>query len=431
MSPAAAAASSPLPWLADVVVLDFTQYLAGPLCTGILAALGADVVKIERPGHGDSNRHHPPYATSHGPDPWREAPDDTSLSFLKRNIGKRSCAIDLKSPAGRALLEQLAVRADVVVHNFRPGVPARLGLDAASLRALNPDVVLCEMSGLGGYAGPEDMRGVVDIVGQAIAGAMAITGDPHGDPTRFGAPIADQAAGLYAAIGVLGALVGQRCGRAEPAGSVLSVSMVGALSSLVWDEHLDVYHRPGQPSRHGNETPRNAPFNAYRARDGKYVAVAALNANEWACIVEATGIEAFRSRPEWSDTPARVRDREEIDRLLGEWMAERSRDEAVARLATRGVTVGPVLDVDDMLEEPRYRDSFLSRLEDPTHGLLEVMTPNFPITAADGPAWPQGRRAPALGEHTRDVLAEYCGLTDEEIARLEAEGVTQTAKARP
>ena len=408
--------------LEGITVLDFTQYLSGPLTSMVLGFLGADVIKVE-PLTGDGSREQPPFV---GPDGEgdlygsRLAENHMGLAFLKRNVGKRSIAIDLKSDAGRLIIQRLVKRSDVVLHNFRPGVVERLGIDEASIRAINPEAIYLEISGLGSY--DHSWRGgVVDVVGQAMSGAMGITGMPDGPPVRSAVPIADQVAGLFGAIGVLAALLGKNL-QGTPSGAV-RVSMLQALGFLVWDEHLDTYAEAGLPARNGNRTHRNAPFDAYRCSDDRYVAIAAIGRGEWLRLRNATGILQFQD-PELESLSGRLSARLLIDALLSEWTARRTRDEVVDILEGHGCTVAPVYEPIDLLRDDRYRRAVL----------IDVLHPDGPVHAVRGrmplnwSAQPseEARSAPRLGADTRDVLAVVAGFTAEEIVALEREGVVNT-----
>ena len=407
--------------LSGYTVVDLTQYLSGPFCTMILGALGADVIKVEPVGVGDGNRHQPPFATSEGLAPTQTSADDVGLAFLKRNPGKRSIGIDLKDERGRRIFRDLVGRADAVVHNFRPGVAQRLGADRESLMRVNADLVYCKVEGLGHYASDGDERGVVDIVGQALSGIMAVTGQEGGPPTRVAVPIADQVAGLFAAIAVLGALLHRDGGRGAGSVSEVSVSMLSALSTLVWDEHLDVYHRNGLPPRAGNGTPRIVPFNTYLTADGRWIAISGVSVQEWRRLREL--VPAFRDRNEWDELAVRVGEREEVDRLLSDWVRGRTSERLMAEMTAAGVTAAPVYGPEDILQDERFKDMVLYEVQHPLYGGTGAYGARFPIIVNGEQAGPYDRAAPLLNEGARDLLAEYSALSDAEIERLEQDGV--------
>ncbi len=406
-----------LPLLHGYVILDMTRYLAGPFSTMILAALGATVVKVEEPGLGDTSRHQPPFVTKAGLRGERLAAADRGLAYLKRNASKLSIAVDLKSPEGKAALLKLISRSDALVHNFRPGVVERLGLDFASVEATNPGLVYCGISGFGPYAPDGDERGALDIIAQALCGVMAITGLADGEPLRSGAPISDCTAGMFAAIAVLAGLL-RRDGRQGVAKGVkLDVSMLNSVSFMTWDEHLDYYLRLGLPDRTGNSIKRIVPFNTYATRTGP-VAIAASGVNEWRRLCEATGIEEFNVRQDWLEVPNRVRDRETIDRLLQEWAAQFDRDEVVATLLRHGATAAPVYSVGDLVADQRFVDTMLYPVQDPELGVQPALAGRFPVVA-DG-RWSQFHESPAptLGRDTAQVLETLGGYSPDEILHL-------------
>lgn len=408
--------------LAGYTILDLTQYLAGPFCTLILAALGATVIKVEPTAGGDGNRHQPPFVTGDGlrsDGPSEE--EEVGLAFLKRNAGKLSLALDLKNKRGYELLRSLVRVSDACVHNFRPGVAERLGVDAPALRSINEKLVYCEISGLGHYASPGDDRGVVDIVVQALSGMMAFTGQTDGEPTRCAAPVGDQIGGLFAAISVLAGLL-ERDGKTKTQrGSGFTVSMLSALSSVVWDEHHDLYYREGQPERRGSGTQRIVPWNVFKAKDG-YLVIAAVSPQEWGRLVDATEIPELRSNDSWKILSNRVNDRDEIEHLLSAWTEGLSRDLAVARLLKFGVTTAPVYGILDILRDQRFRESMLSNVAHPIHGTVDALQSRFPIIVNDVQIKSYDRPAPLLGTDGRYVLEHFAGLSPDEIRRAEEEG---------
>ncbi len=383
--------------LEGYVVLDLTQYLSGPFCTFILGALGATVIKIEPPGHGDGNREQPPFVTRDGIRPHRTQPDDVGLAFLKRNPCKQSVTLDLKDERDYAVFLELARGADACVQNFRPGVAEKLRVDAAHLKAVNARLVYCEINGMGPYGTADDRRGVVDIIAQAMSGAMAFSGFADGPPTKFVSPIGDQAAGAFGAIAVLAGLLQRDGGRSSGVAPALEVSMLGALSLMVWDDHHDVYHRSGAAERSGNGVLRIVPFNTYPTGDDRYVAIAAVSPAEWQRLVAATGIPEFAQRTDWAVLSHRVGDRAAIDGLLGAWTRSMSRTEVMERLTAGEVTAAPVYGIADMLADERFREALLYRVQHPVYGEVDALNAKFPVVVDGVYAGPYAQPAPALG----------------------------------
>ena len=394
--------------LEGYVILDLTQYLAGPFCTFILGALGATVIKVEPPAGGDGNRHQPPFVTSEGLRSQKLSVDDVGLAFLKRNPCKQSVALDLKNEGDYETFLRLAKHADACVHNFRPGVAEKLRVDAAHLKAANERLVYCEISGFGPYgAAVGDRRGVVDIIAQAMSGAMAFTGLPDGPPTKFTSPLGDQVAGVFGAIAVLSGLLQRDGGRGTGVAPALEVSMLSALSLMVWDEHHDVYHRAGEPERSGNGTGRIVPFNTYKTRDDKHVAIAAVSPLEWKRLTEATGIADFETRSDWAVLSNRVVDRLAIDALISAWTESLSREEVMERLLAAGVTAAPVYGIADILEDELFRKKLLYRVQHPAYGEVDALNAKFPIVVDSVQIGPYARPAPILDGDGAELLARY------------------------
>lgn len=429
------------PCLTGFRVIDLTQFLAGPMCTEILAALGADVIKVEAP-NGDTCRWQPPFLTEEGLD-WLPSGDHDSgppfgLAYAKRNLDKRSVAIDLKSKRGVEVLSRMIRNADALIHNFRPGVAERLGIGQRAVRELSPDLVYCSINGFGRYSD----GGAVDVVVQALSGLMGATGEEGGRPLRCAAPVADQSAALFAAVAVLAGLLGREKRRSrEPQartsedateGLQFEVSMLGALSALLWDEHPDVYEAMGAPRRRGNGTGRIVPFDTYQTADGKHVAIAAVGLGEWRRLAEATEIRSFVEREDWNDVAYRIRDRAEIDGLLRAWVGKQPRDQVLRRLQKGEVTTAPVYEIDDIIADTRFCETTLVKMGDEASfsdaiGLgsrreQQAFRARFPIVV-DGRGLDEGHRhAPRFGSSTFDVLRHVCAYSSDEITALRLDG---------
>lgn len=412
--------------LAGYTILDLSQYLSGPLCSTTLAALGADVIKVEPP-QGDGNRQLPPFLEHGDAD---EPKHNRSLVFLKRNQGKKSIVLDLKSSGGQKVLHRLIAEADVLLHNFREGVAERVGADYESAIATNKDLIYCSITGQLGKIGevpsdtPPQPAGVIDVVGQALSGFLGSTGPQGGDPVRSRAPIADQTAGLYATISILAAVIDRDVNNRGRGSRRVRVPMVESLAALLWDESLDAFQQQGMENRMGNISGRLCPYNTYRTRDGSFVTIAAASRGEWQRLVEAVQLPELE-RPEWLEASERSASRDTIDGILADWAAQHDRDDLIRALRAHGVTVGAVLEIDDMLSHDAYRESVLYTIEDDNFGVLHA--PRFPIEI-DGQR-PAGRTGavPKLGEDSIEVLRETAGLTTEEIDELLASGAVRGA----
>lgn len=417
--------------LAGYTILDLSQYLSGPLCTTTLAALGADVIKVEPP-QGDGNRQLPPFLERGDAE---EPKHNRSLVFLKRNQGKKSIVLDLKTAGGQKVLHRLIAESDVLLHNFRDGVAERVGADYASAVASNKDLIYCSITGQLGNIGevpsenPPQPAGVIDVVGQALSGFLGSTGPKGGDPVRSRAPIADQTAGLYATISILAAIIERDVANGGSGSRQVRVPMVESLAALLWDESLDAFQQQGMENRMGNISGRLCPYNTYRTRDESFVTIAAASRGEWQRLNLAVQLPDL-DRPEWQEAAQRSADRDMIDGILAAWAAQHDRDDLIRALRAHGVTVGAVLDIDDMLSHDAYRESVLYSIEDDNFGVLHA--PRFPVEI-DGhrPAGPTGD-VPRLGGDSLEILRENAGLTSPEIDELLASGAVRgsTAPAR-
>lgn len=405
--------------LAGLRVLDLTVALAGPYGTLLLAGLGAEVIKIEAPGGGDIARHNPPFYGADGMHFDTVGEDDISLSILARAREKKSVSLDLKSAAGREIFYELVKQADVVFENLSDGTVERLGVDYESVRAVNPRIVYCSVTGLGRpslYPGVKAM----DITVQALSGLMDTTGFADGPPVRTGIAISDLLAPLYAVIGVQSALW-QRSVTGE--GQHVVVSMLECLTSLLPFEHFDVLQRNGFPPRSGNHHNRLAPFGLYRTSDG-YVSIAAAN-DEWTrAIFEAMGEPELIDDPRFTGRGPRAVHADVLNALIEGWTVRRSSAEVIEELTVRrSVPCVPVRTALEAMSDPAmFERGALQHLKHPRAGEIDAVAGGIPIHLSESTV---GLDHPAveLGTHNDEVYGKLLGFDAEKLASLKENGI--------
>ncbi len=390
--------------LDGVRVLDLTRVLAGPYCTMVLADLGAEVVKVEAPGRGDDARQFGPFV------------GDESAYFMSLNRNKRSITLDLKSDRGRAVLLELVRAFDVVVENYRGGTMERLGLGYDRLRAANPRIVYAAVSGFG-HTGPYREKPAYDVVVQGMGGLMSITGQPDGPPTRVGASVGDITAGLFTAIGILAAL--RRRDRTGEGGKV-DVSMLDCQVAIL-ENAIARYRVTGEvPRRIGNRHPSITPFTAVPTADG-YVVVAIGNDKLWTAFCDLVARPDLRHDPRFATNQSRTEHWSELEPALEEIFGARTTDQWLEALEPAGIPCGPINTVDRVLADPQVRErGMVVEMAHPTAGRLEMA--GCPVKLS-GHADAAPNPSPLLGAHTEEVLKEYLGLDEHEVARLREEGV--------
>ena len=396
-------AGQPAGPLAGVKVLDLTQIMAGPMCTLLLADLGADVIKIERPGSGDDTRRM-----------GTLLPNGFSAGFLALNRNKRSIALDLRSDDGKAVFRRMAETADVVVENFRPGVMERLELGYAALSAINPRLVYASISGFGG-TGPYRSRGGFDLVAQGMSGLMSITGFPGGPPAKVGVPITDIGAGSFTAFGILAAYIhARRTGQGQQVDASL---LEAGIAYTVW-ESSEYFAAGVVPGPLGSAHRVNAPYQALRTADG-YINIGAASQPTWEQFCRAIGQEALIDDPRYREPNDRKARETELAELLESILSEHTTDYWMAQLDAAGVVAGPIYDMAQVYaDEQAQAREMLVTLDDAELGQLRNIGIPVKLSATPGRI---RRRAPALGEHTRRILQEH-GYGDGEIEALLAAG---------
>ena len=381
--------------LAGFRVLDLTSSLAGPTATEILGALGADVVKIEHPGRGDEARDWGPRFFDGG-----------SVMFFSANAGKRSLALDLKSPAGLDVLLRLADGADVAVQSLRPGTAERLGFGPQPLRARNPRLVYATI-GAFGPTGPLSSEPGYDPLMQAAAGIMSVTGESDRPPVRVGASLVDIGTGIWAALAIVAALH-------EGQGRTLDLSLYETALSLVPYQLVDVLAGGAPAGRHGTAFPLIVPYQVFETADGELMIVAA-NDRLYAKACDAMGAPELASDPRFATNPLRVANREELIPLIQTRIARQETTPLLARLREAGVPASPVNDLAGVAQEEQlHATGILQELAG-----RELVSPPF---SADGERVRYRSEPPLLGQHSREILAE-AGYGEAEIDALAESGV--------
>ena len=385
-----------------IKVLDLTRVIAGPLCTQILADMGATVYKIEKPGEGDDTRRMGPFL----PDAEHGGDSNDSALYLAYNRGKHSITLDIATPEGAALAQDLAARCDVVVENYKVGTLARYGLDEASIRKRKPDVIYCSVTGFG-QSGPYAARPAYDFILQGLAGVMSTCGQPEGSPgagpMRTAIPITDVVTGLYAAIGVVSALYHRR---ETGEGQHLDAAMLDA--SVALNGHLAIgYLMTGiTPARVGNTNPIASPSEGLVCAEGHLI-VAVGNNGQFQGLCRVLG------QPQWADderfrtNALRVAHRAELRDVLAPLLATRSRAELLTAFEQAGIPGGPINDMAGVFDDPQTCHRELA-LQLPHSRGVELPTVRSPLRFSGTPV--QHRAAPMLGEHSKQVLAAELGL---------------------
>jgi formyl-CoA transferase len=409
-----------MPPLSNLTILDLSRILAGPWATQMLADLGAEVIKIEKPGEGDDTRRWGP--------PWLTAADGTptaeSAYYLAANRGKRSVAIDIAHPEGADLVRRLAAGADVLVENFKVGGLAKYGLDWATLSALNPRLVYCSITGYG-QTGPNAHRAGYDAAIQAEAGLMSITGEPDGapgaGPQKVGVAVADLMTGMYAVAGILAALRhAERTGQGQHIDLALYDTQVGWLANQAMNWLVGGV----VPERRGTAHPNIVPYQVMPAADGHFMLAVGNDAQFRRCC-EVIGAPELADDPRYATNAARVAHRDTLVPLLADILRTRPAAEWLARLEAATVPCGPVNTLDAVFASEQSRDRGLRiDLPHPVAGSVpQVANPlRLSATPVEYP-----RAPPLLGADTRDVLMQRLELAEGELGRLVAAGVVAVA----
>jgi formyl-CoA transferase/CoA:oxalate CoA-transferase len=399
--------------LNDILVLDLSRVLAGPYCSMYLADMGAEVIKVERPGKGDDTRGYgPPFVAGE------------SCYFTAINRGKKSIAIDLKHPEGIALVKDLAVKADIVLENFRPGTAAKLGLSYEDLSEDNPGLIYASISGFGHEGDPQyTTRPGYDLLAQGLSGIQHLTGSAAGPPTRVGVAIGDLVGGIYTLTGIMTALlVRSRTGK----GQKVDISLLDSLVSLLSYQAGMALNGDKKPHRMGNAHPTICPYDTFLAADG-YINIACGNDTLFDKLIILLELEALGKDSRFETNALRVENRSTLYEILTPLIARFTVQEWEKMLFESGIPGGPILDLTESLSHPQIlaREMVLE-VNHPQTGPLKVT--GFPIKLSETKGGPQGP-SPLLGEHTLEILKTHLELSDNQLERLQDSGAIETVRS--
>jgi len=389
--------------LQGVRVLDLSRVLAGPFCAMNLADLGAEVIKIEVPGRGDDSRGFAP----------RIPGSDDSGYYYSVNRGKRSITLDLRKPEGAKIFLDLVRHADIVVENFSPGTMDRFDTGYDKLRAVNPKIILCSISGFG-QTGPMAAAPAYDIVAQALGGTMSITGLPGGEPTRCGVSIGDLAAALYGVIGILAAL---RARETTGVGQHLDIAMLDC--QVAWlEDALARYSATGRtPGPIGSRHPSITPFQQFHASDGYFVAGCG-NEGIWQRFCDAIDRAELKADPRFKTNADRTANHAQLEPILAQHFAPKPRDYWLSHLEAANVPCAPIANVEEVSRNAHLAErNMILRANHPTFS--DLIVPGSPLKTVGGDGTPD-TRSPNLGEHNEEVYRRLLGFDAERLAELRA-----------
>ncbi|WP_311267543.1 CaiB/BaiF CoA-transferase family protein [Sphingobium sp. WCS2017Hpa-17] len=399
-------------------VIDLTRALAGPYATLLLAGLGAEVIKIEDPRGGDLARENSPYVGRDGIVVERKHEDDISVSHLTRSRGKYGVALDFKKPGASQVFRDLVRTADIVVENFTAGTADRLGVGYDVAKQENPGIIYCSLSGFGATA--TDGK-AMDIIIQALSGAMYASGGHNEPPVRIGIPIADMLAPVFAVIGILSALE-QRHRTGE--GQHIDVSMLGALTSFVAIENWSAMAAAGMQARTGLTVQRLSPFGVFECADG-YVAVVAVHEKLAQGLFRAMGRPDLGQEARFANRDSRVANATVLEALINDWSRTLPTSEVVTKLEAEGVPVAPVRHPEDALVDPRVvaRHETME-VAHPTYDThIDLRTAGIPIVFSGAKTGFDDVMPVLVGQHSDDILSRQLGYSADRIAALRSDGV--------
>jgi crotonobetainyl-CoA:carnitine CoA-transferase CaiB-like acyl-CoA transferase len=397
--------------LTGIRVLDLTRVLAGPWCTQNLADLGAEVIKIERPGSGDDTRAWgPPYLKDQDGNPTTEA-----AYYLSANRNKLSVTVDIATQRGADVVRELAKQSDIFVENFKVGGLRKYGLDYESLRAINPRLIYCSVTGFG-QTGPYASRPGYDFMIQGMGGLMSLTGErddlPGGGPQKAGVAVADLMTGMYSTVGIMAALIERGN---SGLGQHIDMALLDCQVAMLANQNLNYMTSGNAPKRAGNAHQNLVPYQVFAAADG-YLIVAVGNDSQFRNYCRVIDMPELAADPRFATNPQRVINRDELVPMLVERMKTGARDKWLAELEAAGVPAGPINTLDQVYQDPQVIARQMKlELPHPAAGVAPIAA--SPIKLSASPVRYE-RPAPMLGQHTKQVLRDRLGLSDADIEAL-------------
>lgn len=391
--------------LEGIIVLDLSRILAGPYCSMLLADMGAEVIKVERPVKGDDTR-------AFGP-PFIEG---ESAYFLSINRGKKSITVNFKKDEGREIIYRLIKKSDILLENFRPGTLDKIGLGYKDIEKINPQIIYASISGFG-QSGPERLKAGYDLTVQGMGGIMSLTGDPSGPPYKVGTSISDILAGIYACQGILLALIARN---KNGKGQKVDISMLDCQVSLLTYQ-AGIYFATGLvPKRKGNQHPTICPYETFKASD-KYINIAIGNDKLWQKFCDLLGLKEIKDDPKFSSNPKRVENRDELFLIIGKIIREKKAQEWLKIFDGEGIPAGPILSVDKVLSHPQVlAQEMVVEVNHPKSGKIKLTGIPVKLSATPGSI---DKPPPLLGEHNDEVLSNILGYSKEEIKGFREEEV--------
>ena len=390
--------------LEGVLVLDLTSFMSGPFASMALGDLGAEIIKIEEPGTGDSSRQIPPYFH-----------EGESMYYISLNRNKKSITINMKTEKGKSIFYDMVKKADIVIENYRPGITKKLGLDYESLKKINPRIIYTSITGYG-PEGPYGNRPSYDLIAQALSGAMSMTGEEETGPLRLGVPMGDLAGSMWALVGTLAAL---RHRERTGEGQLVDISLLDSLTAFI--TYPSLYYSFGgeiaQPLGSGHQAV--VPFGAYKAKDG-YVTVVCPTQKFWSLLCEALGHPELIKDPRFLEGGDRLKNKKILNPILSEAFSTKTVAEWVEILSKKGVPFGQVNTIDKVFEDPglQYRKMIISM----DHFGKELRSFGNPIRMSETPI-EEYRTPPRLGADNAEVFAKHLGLSQDDVNKLNQEGV--------